>query len=249
MGLKPGTEAFFRLMPGMENYRGTVISLDDTGLVLRPHADLPSDFAVGRYVIVPEADSDRDYYTEVVDNQEGCIHLKRLWTGKRGFFRVDDSFPVIARKVTDTHTVKKSRIIAGIGEESFDQSVPDNSFSPQVWKMLVDINSKLGLILEKLYLESEGLSHANCMPVNISASGIKLTIPEHVEPGDIIETKMSLPVYPPVGIVAYGEVKRVSPLDRGRSEVALQFINMDDDVMDEIIHYTFKRQRETNRKQ
>ena len=249
MGLKPGAEAFFRLMPGMEIYRGSVISFDDTALVLRPLSELPPDFTAGRYVIIPEADSDYDYYTEVMEHREGYLHLKRLWTGKRGFFRVDDVFPVIARKVTDAHALKKSRTIANIHEEPPDANIPDGSVSPQIWKMLADINSKLGLILEKLYFESEGLSHASCMPVNISASGLKLTVPEHAEPGDILEVKMSLPVSPPIGIVAYGEVTRASECGHGHWEVALQFINMDDDVRDEIIHYTFKRQREINRKQ
>ena len=63
-----------------------------------------------------------------------------------------------------------------------------------------------------------------------------------------MEIKMSLPVSPPIGIVAYGEVVRAALQADGGCEVALQFINMDDEVRDEIIHYTFRRQRELCRK-
>ncbi len=250
MGIKAGDTVFFRLMPGMEMLQGKIDSVEDTALALRPIDTLPPDLEPGRYVIIPEADTDCDYYTEVTGVSGGLLHLKRLWTGKRDFFRVDDVFPVLVRKISDKAAPKKCRLIAGIGVESPDDSVvPDGTVSPQLWKMLVDINAKLEMILEKLSLESEGLTQAHSTPVNVSASGIRLTIPETVSCGDTVEVKMSLPVYPPVGIVACGEVLRAAPNNQGGCEVALQFIDMDDDVRDQIIHYTFNRQREMNRRQ
>jgi hypothetical protein len=247
MGLKPGDDVYFRLMPGLDIHQGTIVFFDETALVLEPHGQMPADLDAGRYLIIPDVDSDCDYYTEILENKGSRIHLKRLWTGKRGFFRVDDIFPVVAKRISGDHSTLKSRIIAGINVEA-GQDAPDASVSPRVWNMLVDINAKLGLILEKLYLESEGLTHSNNTPVNVSASGIRLILREKVETGDIVEIKMSLPLSPPVGIVAYGEVVRAADLDKGNREVALQFINMDDHVRDEIIQYTFRRQRELSRK-
>jgi hypothetical protein len=248
MGLKTGDDVYFRLMPGMDIHQGSIVSFDETILVLQPHGKLPADLATGRYLIIPDTDSDCDYYTEITDVRESVLHLKRLWTGKRGFFRVDDVFPVVARKISGDPAVRKSRIISGISLERAVSEVPDGSVSPRVWNLLIDINAKLGMILEKLYLEGEGLTHSQSTPVNISASGIRLAMHENVATGDIVEVKMSLPLCPPVGVVAYGEVVRAADHDDGSSEVALQFINMDDDVRDEIIQYTFKRQREINRK-
>ena len=248
MGLKSGDNVYFRLMPGMDIHQGTIISFDETVLVLEPHGQLPEGLTKGRYLIIPDADSDCDYYTEILEKKDNTVHLKRLWTGKREFFRVDDVFPVVAKRISDGPATRKSRIIAGIGGESSVHDTPDGSVSPRVWNLLVDINAKMGMVLEKLYLESEGLTHSQSTQVNISASGIRLTLHDKIEVGDIMEVKMSLPLSPPVGIVAYGEVVRAADLGHGNCEVALQFINMDDDVRNEVIQYTFKRQREINRK-
>jgi len=250
MGLKAGDTVFFRIMPGMEMLQGTIESVEDALLTLRSHDKLPTDLAPGRYVIIPEADTDCDYYTEVTEVHDELLHLKRLWTGKRDFFRVDDVFPVLVRKISFDASAKQCRIITGFSTEDSDEStMPDGTVSPQVWKMLVNINTKLEMILEKLSIESEGLTQAHSTPVNVSASGIRLTIPEIVVCGDAVEVKMALPVYPPVAIVTCGEVLRATPNDRGGCEVALQFVDMDDDVRDQIIHYTFNRQREMNRRQ
>ena len=248
MGLKPGDNVYFRFMPGLDIHQGTIISFDETVLILEPHGQMPLELDPGRYLIIPDADSDCDYYTEVIENKGYQIRLKRLWTGKRGFFRVDDTFPIVVKKISCDPSAIKSRIIAGINAKPAGLDTPDSSVSPRVWDMLLDINAKLGLILDKLYFENEGLTHAQDTPVNVSASGIRLTMQENAETGDILEIKMSLPLSPPVGIVAYGEVMRAVKQDNGNIEVALQFINMDDDVRDEIIQYTFKRQRELSRK-
>ncbi|MFA5074322.1 MAG: PilZ domain-containing protein [Nitrospirota bacterium] len=244
MGLKPGDDVFFRLMPEMEIYQGSILTVDEDSLILRPQGRVPEAAALGRYLIIPEVDSDCDYYTEITDLRDNDIFLKRLWTGKRGYFRIDDVFPVVIRKVYGDPLVPRSRIITGITRASHDFGLPDGSINPRIWNMLVDMNAKLELIMEKLCLENEGLVSANNVPVNISASGIRITVNERLEPGDRVEIKMSLPSSPPVGIVTCGEVQRATSTEHGTWEIAIQFINMNDDVRDEIIQYTFQRQRE-----
>jgi len=166
----------------------------------------------------------------------------------RGYFRVDDVFPVISRKVTEASPYRKSKVFPGYSMEISYMDVSDGTINPQLWKMLVDINTKLGLILEHLQLESEGLIKAEDMPVNISASGIRFKMKEKVDIGDVIEIKMLLPTYPPVGILTYGNIVQVNDLGNGEYEVALYFSDMDDEVKDEIIQYALKRQREILRK-
>lgn len=166
----------------------------------------------------------------------------------RGYFRVDDVFPVISRKVTEDSPYRKSKVFPGYSMEISYMDVSDGTINPQLWKMLVDINTKLGLILEHLQLESEGLIKAEDMPVNISASGIRFKMKEKIDIGDVIEIKMLLPTYPPVGILTYGNIVQVKDLGNGEYEVALHFSDMDDEVKDEIIQYALKRQREILRK-
>jgi hypothetical protein len=189
-------------------------------------------------------DTGLDYYTEIMESGEGRLLLKRLWTGRRDYFRVCDVLPLVVRKVSGDRSLKKSRLVAGYGSGPSEPAVPDETISPQVWRMLVDISAKLDALMEKQYLESAGLTHAENIPVSISASGIKFILHEPAGVGDIIEVKMSLPLYPPVGVITFGEVVRATPIDQHSSEVAVKFINMDDDVRDEIIQYTLKRQRE-----
>lgn len=169
--------------------------------------------------------------------------------GKREFFRVDDVFPVLVKKIAAEERGRRSRLVSLKGTPPPQPEVPDASFSPQAWKLLLDINAKLDFILEKTYLESEGLTQATGMPVTISASGVRLELSEIFSVGEIAEIKMSLPMYPPAVIVAIGEVVRVAALKNGRTDVAFRFINMEEDVRDVIIQYTFKRQREVKRKE
>lgn len=169
--------------------------------------------------------------------------------GKREFFRVDDVFPVLVQKIATEGRSQRSRLVSFKGAPPPEPEIPDASFSPQAWKLLLDINAKLDFILEKTYLESEGLTHATGMPVTISASGVKLELGEVFAVGDIAEIKMSLPMYPSAVIVAIAEVVRVSAPKDGRADTAFRFINMEEDVRDVIIQYTFKRQRELKRKE
>ena len=84
--------------------------------------------------------------------------------------------------------------------------------------------------------------------VNISASGIRFTIDYAVKEGEIMDIKLLLPTYPPVAVFAYGEVKRAIPLEDGKYDIALEYINMSDSVKNEIIQYAFAQQRDSIRK-
>jgi hypothetical protein len=244
MEMKQGESVPFRLMPGMETYQGIIVSIDETTLTLQTQETVPATITVGRYLIIPEADTGLDYYTEIMDITGDRLQLKRLWTGKRDYFRVCDVLPLVVRKVSGDRSLKRSRLVAGYGSGPSEPTLPDESVSPQVWRMLVDISAKLDALIEKQNLDSAGLSHAENVAVSISASGIKFALQEPAIVGDIIEIKMSLPLYPPVGIITFGEVVRVKTIDQQACEVAVRFINMDDDVRDEIIQYTLKRQRD-----
>lgn len=237
MGLKTGDKIYYKLAMRNEKYSATIISVNDNSIVLR--TDVPSE--VAKYELIEIAGADNAQYS-IVGIESANLQLKKI-TEHRDYFRVNDVMPIVAKK-TDKCTIRKSKIFAGYDVEMPDMDVSDETLNPKLWKLLVSINTKLRLVLEKLHLESEGLSRAEEQLVNISASGIRFTFNERVEIGDMIEVKMLLPTYPSVGIITYGNVVRVEDIGDGKYEVALNFTEMDDDIRDEIIQYTLKRQRQ-----
>ena len=174
--------------------------------------------------------------------------MKRVWTGKRGYFRVDDTFPVIHRKINAGEALPESRIYAGSGQELSDLETTDDTVNPRLWRMLVDINAKLALILERLNIEGEGLAKAERIAVNISASGIRFPVDHAFEMGDLIEVKMLLPTNPAVGIIVYGKVVRIEKPEACGPILSLHFMDMTEEVRDVIIQYTLKRQRDVVRR-
>jgi c-di-GMP-binding flagellar brake protein YcgR len=243
MALNVGEKIMYCLIPGMQRYYATVQTIDTDTVVLQLFADSPAALCRGQYVMIADTNEDVDYYNEIVSREENTLRLKRIWTGKRGYFRVDDVFPVLWRKVISDAPWFESRIYAGYGEEIPSLDAADEEVSPRLWRMLSDINAKLGLILERLNIESEGLTKAERIAVNISASGMRFAVQQDIERGDLIEVKMLLPTNPAVGIVAHGKVVRVEKPVSGVTVVCLHFIDLTEEVRDAIIQYTMKRQR------
>lgn len=167
----------------------------------------------------------------------------------REYFRIDDVIKIDSKKVDKDPGLKKSKLVAGVEVNEASMVLPDEAVHPHLWQMLVDINQKLGLILDKLNIEGEGLTEAEEQKVNISATGIRFIVKERVAPGDAVEIKMLLPSRPPVGVVTYGRVIRVDKGAEGEYCVAVNFEELEEDVREEIIQYTINRQREVIRAQ
>jgi hypothetical protein len=181
---------------------------------------------------------------------ETCKHLQ---SERREYFRVEDVLPIIARKVEENVGYVRSKVFSGFfsgfGVSSLCEDVSDDLVSPRLWKLLVDMNTKLELILDKLYLDGEGLSKAESKHISLSASGIRFPVREKFEEGDLLEIKMLIPLHPPAWIMVYGKVVRTCEITHGEWETAIDFDEIDDEVRDLINHYTLKRQREMIRRQ
>lgn len=247
-----GERIEFRVLPDARRYQAVVLHCDDERISFQTR-EIPVEISKGRSIVITikRGNQLNDYYIEVSEIKGDIITAKWLWEKSRQYFRVDDAFPVDLRKIEDTIPVKRSRVFLGYPAEREETEVeaPDETISPRLWKLLTDINTKLSLILEKLQFDEEGFINAEVRHVNVSASGIKFRIDEKVEVGDTVEIKMLLPTCPPTGIITYGSVVRSRDLGDGQYEVALHFTDIEDEVRDEIIQYTLKRQRELIRKQ
>ncbi|MBF0516206.1 MAG: PilZ domain-containing protein [Nitrospirae bacterium] len=247
-----GEAVICKLVPKVERYETTVSSVEGDIIVLGSDSVIAEHLRKGQHVTV-STDS-VDYFTEVALVEGSEVRLRLLGTEQRDFFRVDDSLSIVVKKINGKSTARKSKIISEFGKEmsnlrSYSVDIPDETVSPVLWKMLLDIDMKLGLVLDKLSLQKEGLVDAEEKDVNISASGIRLACRTQFVKGDLVEVKMLLPSSPPVGLVVYGHVVMTACLSNGDCEVSINFTNVEEDVRDEIIRYTLNRQREIMRKQ
>lgn len=245
MGLNNGESVTYSIMPEITKYNATVVSVNNETIVLQ--TEDVQDIEEGKYIIVTGPDS--RYYTEAISIKDNFLTLKHVWEEKRSYFRVDDTFPVEVKKIRDDMPYRKSKIFRGYDVEKLDVELPDETINPKLWQLLVDINSKLTMILDILRFESEGFKKGEEKMVNLSASGMRFTLNERVMPGDKLEIKMLLPTGYPVGILTYGNVVRTNDLGNGQYEVSVHFSDMDGEVREEIIRYAINRQRELIRKE
>ncbi len=246
MGLKLGDDICCRRASEAAVYNAKVMSIRDNEFVLEMDGESLVEISEGQYMVV--AGGDTEHYAEVIGVDGGLLRLKKMWSEKRGYFRVDDVFGVMAKKVRQDFACGESRLFSGYSIELSDADYSDETISPGLWKILASLNSKLELILQRLRFGCYEPGAENRV-VNLSESGIRFTMDERVEIGDIIEIRMLLPTYPPAGILTYGRVVRVNAAADGKHEVALHFLDMEDDVRKELSKYTIKRQRNIIRKQ
>jgi hypothetical protein len=115
--------------------------------------------------------------------------------------------------------------------------------------MLSDMNSKLDLILDRLFGDTEETASAEAKEVTLSVSGVCFITQNKFNLGDLMEVKMFLPIHPPVWIVTYGNITRSDEVDNLNHEIAIQFNEVEDEVRDILSYYTIKRQRELIMKQ
>lgn len=247
MKIKPGDEIYFRLLPDMHSYSAVVVASDINSMTLKPQKEVKTRIAKADYIILTH--NEADFYAEVENFNGGVMKINLLWTEKREYFRIDDSIQIVAKKMKDTGVMRRSRIFAGYGINISEELTPDESINPVLWKMLADIQTKLSLILERLNPDTESLLNVESQSVNMSAAGICFEMDEEVKKGDLLEIKMLLPLYPPVGMATYGRVIRAVDTGKGQYKIAASFADIEDDIKDEIIQYTLNRQRDIMKRQ
>ncbi len=245
--IKVGEDIYYRLLPNMQPNVAIVVGTDQNSITIKPLKDTSMNVKRGDYVLLTF--KDMDFYGEVDDYKNQQLKINFLWHEKREYFRIDDSIPLIVKRVSKNIKCRRSKIFTGYGTRTHEELVPDETINPVLWKMLVDIQTKLSLILERLNPDTESLLNVESRDVNISAAGISFLSEEKFEKEDLLEIKMLLPSCPPVGILTYGTVVRTTDMGNGQYKVAVSFKDIEDEVRDEIIQYTLNRQRDIIRTQ
>ncbi|MFA6149250.1 MAG: PilZ domain-containing protein [bacterium] len=240
MNLAPGEKVFYKALPEVVNQQGTILSADDKTIVLGVEAG--QGIATGKHLMISW--EEQQCFAEVVGRGEGTLTLRRIWSNGREYFRVDDVVPMIVRKVGENEPPTVSRSIPFFDTGALEAEAPDPDVNPKLWQMLVNIQSMLAMVLERLDLETAGFLRSEKKRVNMSATGLRFQTREGYAVGDNLEIKMLLPARPPFGVIVYGSVIRIDDLGGGENEIALQFCDISDDLRDEIIQYSLLRQRE-----
>jgi len=241
MALDNGKKVSYKAMPEVAQQQATVVSSDDETIVLDLEGD--KSLVVGQRLMI-SADGNH-MFTKVTSLDKGLVKVRKTWSSTRSHFRVDDVVPLVVRKMGPDEPVGVSRSFSFVDSVSIsplEKSVPD--VDPRVWQMLLSIHTMLGMILERLDLQSEGFHKAENTQINLSATGMAFRTKERFEPGDHLEVKMFLPSRPSLGVVLYGNVVRADALEKGDGEVAIQFGEMSEDLRTELNQYSLMRQRE-----
>jgi hypothetical protein len=136
------------------------------------------------------------------------------------------------------------------GSENSFQLLRDDAHAvdpdPKFLCLLEEMNRKLDRILFLLNGRGAG-GPEGVLPVNISGSGIRFTIRERAEARALFAVRIEIPGSPPAAIVFLGEVVRVRDKGNGQYETALKYVAIDELDREKIVHYVFRRMRESIR--
>jgi hypothetical protein len=159
---------------------------------------------------------------------------------RRDFFRIDDDLSLILYKLEpadDIPVCEESSNETG-GLLTLDHPVEMES----LWKLLIHLNKKLDLILERMPLD---LLRMETQPVNLSATGLRTTVRKKFELNERVKVRMLLPTLPAKEVVLCGRVVRINPDQNGNCELAVQFEDITQDIQNEIVQHTLKHQRKS----
>ncbi len=250
MGIELGRDVHIRTRDGVNCFNARVTEGD--GIKYRLCSECEVRGLKGQKVLICQGNTETMALVKDVKGNELFLEVPDdpYEEERRSFFRVDDAFPVKIKRVGKL-SVRSPGFLSRLSDKKIDEmgtGYQENDLVP----LLQEINNKLDFLLNTLVLKEAGVLNEEAGAVNVSASGIRFEIDEKFEPGDTVELKMLLPSYPPVAVLTFGEVTRVKVIEREGSSVydtAIEFVEMTDEVREEIIRYTLRRQREIIRKQ
>ncbi len=160
----------------------------------------------------------------------------------REFSRVDANIPFEVRLVPPEERKNIRSKVSGDAVLAEFRSLPDLQD-----KLLADwmkmLNMKLDAIINMLIFQREGFGSLPFNHVNISGGGLSFASKNRYSQGDVLELRMMLPMMPPIALYIYGEVVKIDTQGSGFM-IGIKFIEMDEEIRDEIVKFVFKRQRE-----
>lgn len=167
---------------------------------------------------------------------------------RREYFRIKDVLQIGVKRFPQSEIVPMARIVGYPGSfRSSEINVPPDTVDPFIVRQLQAIHQKLDSILEHLCLDRFGFADLQYSEVDLSAGGIRIKTTEAFNEGDNAEIRMVLPTAPPLYLICYGKVRRCSNCADQR-EVAVEFVNISEEIRSLIMKYVLQRQRQDIRR-
>jgi len=151
----------------------------------------------------------------------------------------DDEIQYIKRGMTET-LFKQGGMPSPI--DKFLEEAKPGSKNEQLYLALQLLNNKLDFIIEQIMSGKDGVLSGHDDVIEISASGLKFSSAEQLEPGDLLKMELIMP-----GIVQYTmelivEVLRVT--ENNDSYInATRIVFIKEDARDSIVKMVFQKQR------
>lgn len=164
---------------------------------------------------------------------------------KRNYGRIDTALPFQARQIeVDNRSELQCRL-------SRRETVLDNAAPPEIEDERLNIwfniiNAKLDYLISRNPPQQADSVFMAFEPLNVSGSGMMIETAEEYRKGDILEIKMVLQSYPAKVLYLYGEVVRIqdNPRHPDMKNVGLNFLNLTEEVRNEIMRFDFKKHRD-----
>lgn len=160
----------------------------------------------------------------------------------REFSRVEAYVPLSVRLLKkDEVEMVKSRLS---GDITFLSSKPiDEPSDKALAEWLKFINQKIDFLISIITIEQQGFSSLPINKVDISGGGMSFRSKIPYERGNVLEIKMVIENPTPLALYLYGEVISCEAIDH-EFRIGLKFVNIDEDVRDQIVKFVFHRQRQ-----
>lgn len=160
----------------------------------------------------------------------------------REFSRVEAYVPLSVRLLQkDEIEIAKSRLS---GDIAFYASRPlDEPADRALSEWLKYINQKLDFLISIITMEQQGFSSLPINKVDISGGGLSFRSEKPYKKGDLLEIKIVIENPNPLALYLYGEVISCEALEKD-FRIGVKFINIDEDVRDQIVKFVFYRQRQ-----
>lgn len=160
----------------------------------------------------------------------------------REFSRVEAYIPVNVRVVSETEKEKvKARLS---GDITFIMTKPaEEPVDRALAEWLKIINQKLDFLISIITMEQQGFSSLPLNKVDISGGGMSFLSDCPYERGDMLELKMVIENPAPLALYVYGEVISCENINN-EFRIGVKFVNIDEDVRDQIVKFVFHRQRQ-----
>ncbi len=160
----------------------------------------------------------------------------------REFSRVEAYIPLSIRILSEKEKEKvKARLSYDINLLLSKPSEEPSDGALAEW--LKVLNQKLDFLINIITMEQKGFSNLPFHKVDISGGGMSFISECPYELGDFLELKMVLETPSPLALFLYGEVIYSEAIADGY-KIGVKFINIEEEVRDQIVKFVFYRERQ-----